>query len=752
MQLRTAVTVGLASPFLIAALPASASPPEQSEPRELVVGQQQSPMQIDAAGLSVSIGPPQLEAVNSLDTYDLLKYVPNSFIAERFAGDEAPISLRGTNTAQTARTLVLVDGFVVSNFLGSGEGFAPKLSITGPSEAQQLDVVYGPYSARYGGNSMGGIVSITTLEPRKKTGYVTTRAFAMPFKEYGIDETFTGYSVEAGGSWKQASSPWSARLSARHIDNVGQSTTYGLLAPSAGPTIPVVGAYVDPRLPTPVFGASSPVGVVQDQFRARLGYEFKNGWQLEGLFFGSLTDQELTEPRTFLFDAAGQPVYVGRVNFNGSVYTATGLTYSLAQRSEFLTGLKATGEIADWKATVNLSRYWIDAQDTRTSLDYFTGASNQSGTWNLQDDPGWTTLNAYAERAFGRHQLAFGVNADQYDTRQANYETVSWRYASSAFLRSESYGETQSAGVFVEDEIQLSPAVALTIGARADWWEAFNGGVERDVASVQVVESFPDRRQAFVSPKLNLLVVPREDWALQLSLGSATRFPTVGELFQGRIDTRTRALDLNSFDPNLRPERSRDANVVLQKRFRGLQLTTSVFYQEVDDSIYLFSGLNQFGVVSTSYKNIERVRQFGAELIAEARDFLIDGLDWEMAVARIDARTVRNSANTATEDQMFPQVPDWRASGQLRYRIGERVQASLGWRYASRPNSDLPGQLRGDAYGFYSEYFVSDARLSWKINDTFEASLGVDNLTNEPAYGFYPLSQRSGLAELRIVF
>jgi len=39
-------------------------------------------------------------------------------------------------------------------------------------EVEAIDVVYGPYSAEYSGNSMGGVVNITTRMPRKRELYV----------------------------------------------------------------------------------------------------------------------------------------------------------------------------------------------------------------------------------------------------------------------------------------------------------------------------------------------------------------------------------------------------------------------------------------------------------------------------------------------------------------------------------------------------------------------------------------------------
>lgn len=98
----------------------------------LVVGQQDTPITVVPRGLSVSLGQEEFDAVNALNVEDLMKYAPNFFVRKRFAGDDnAVVALRGANTIQSARTIVMVDGFVVSNFLGNRWDFPPKWNVVG---------------------------------------------------------------------------------------------------------------------------------------------------------------------------------------------------------------------------------------------------------------------------------------------------------------------------------------------------------------------------------------------------------------------------------------------------------------------------------------------------------------------------------------------------------------------------------------------------------------------------------------------
>lgn len=735
------------------ALPATAHAAEAEVATDvselLVVGQGDRPITVQPRGLSVSLGQTEFEAINAINVEDLMKYAPNFFVRKRFAGDDnAVVALRGANTVQSARTLVLVDGFVVSNFLGNRYDYPPKWNVVGPAEVRQFDIVYGPYSARYGGNSMGGVISVTTRAPEGREVYASAQTMVMPFKEYGFDETFKGYNAEGGLAYKQDGGPWSLRAGFRHFDNVGQSMSYNLLTSTTGTGTAVTGAYDDKRLATPVFGAASPVHVLQDQLRARVGYAADNGWTFEAMGFAWLTNQDLTDPRTFLKDAAGNPVYQGKVTFGGKTWNATGLTMSETKRTEYLTGARAAGPLAGWDASLNVSRYWIAKQDARSSKDYLTGAANGAGTQTLGRTPGWLTADGGLERRFGDHKLALGFNANLYETNQDVYNTTAWKDAAGKTYSASTYGKTSLWGVWVEDVVSLGDW-RLTGGVRYDKWRAFDGGIGKLVANTRVDSAYPEREDSSVSPKLSLQGPLPGDWDLQVSVGSAVRFPTVGELFQGRLDDVTRQIDPQSFDPNLKPETSKDISVILRRQFGKVRSTTSVFWQDIDDAVFSFQGLNQYGNVVSSYKNIDEVRQYGVELILEATDILVDGLDVDANVSWMNAETIKNAAATAAEGKRFPRIPEWRSNGNIRYRINDAWKALLGWRYATRPNSDLFGLSRGDAYGFQSEYFTVDGRVTWAITPKAQLGVGIDNLFNDQAYVAHPLPQRTLVVDIK---
>lgn len=727
----------------------------------IVVGQKNTPITVKPRGLSVSLGREEFEKVNALNVEDLMKYTPNFFVRKRFAGDDnAVVAMRGANTVQSARTIVLVDGFLVSNFLGNRFDFPPKWNVVGPSEIRQFDIVYGPYSARYNGNSMGGVVSITTDEPKANGGYATIQKMIMPFKEYGFDETFEGYSFEGGLTWKPEGSRLGLRASYRHFENVGQSMTYNLLSRVATqPTsasvqatyTDVKGAYVDPRLATPVFGAQSPVDVVQDQARLRASYDLGAGWKADGLLVWWKSSQDLTDARTWLTaTATGLPVYQGRVKFNGVYYNATGITHSTSERTEYLAGGRVSGPWGGWDVRANLSRFWIAESDGRASNDFLTGLSSGAGRQTLQDTPGWWAFDASMRQAFGAHDITFGVNQNLYKAGQTIYSVTNWRTAANATYNSGTFGKTSGFGVFVEDEISLSDRTELTLGVRADRWRAFDGGLGGlNSASQKVVTRYDTRSQTSVDPKLSLQTRVSDTLSLQLSLGTATRFPTVGELYQGTFDPVAQIILPDSFDPNLKAEKSKDISLIARRKFARSNLTLSAFGQDIDDAIFSFQGINQYGNTVSNYKNIARMKQYGVEVIYEAKDFLITGLDLNGSVSWMDAKTVENPANRAAEGVQFPRIPRWRSNGSLTYAFTEKLKGTMGWRYASRPNSDLFGLSRGRAFGFQSEYNTYDLKVNYAVNSRTQVSVGIDNVANYQAYVSHPLPQRTVLIELK---
>lgn len=755
-----------AAPIALLCCPAhaeDAAPPAKPGSDILVVGQTDKAISLEARGLSVSLGEEQFAAVNARNVEDLMKYAPDFFVRTRYAGDSNGVpGFRGTHSTQSARALVMVDGFTVSNFLGNSFAFAPKWGVVGPGEVEQFDIVYGPYSARYAGNSMGGVVNITTRSPERTEAFATVQGMAQPYDQFGTRDTYAGWSGEAGFGLRQKDGPWSLRLSARHFRNDGHPQMfYGLTPASDGASAtPVTGAVLDPRqhianapgtATNPIFAAQSPAAITQDQAKLRLGYDGASGVTGEFLFayWRNLDDQDA--PDCYLRDAAGHAVCDGTVSLDGTPYLASGANRSRTVRDEMLAGLRLSAPAGDaLEVHASVSTYQILRADGFTSNGYAAGASRGAGRLSQQGPTGWWTGELAFDRDLGGGaRISAGTSANIYRTDATNYTLADWRSRENRTFASRTFGKTRNIAGWAELRIPLE-ALTFTLGARYEDWRAFDGGLARPGAGAlagQVVTGrYASRHADAFQPKAALEWAIDPDTRLQLSLARATRFPTVGELFQGSLNGDG-TFNPDSFDPDLKPERSTDANLVLAHDFGPVKLTGSAFWQRVHDTIFQFFGFNRNGVSNSAYKNIDVTRQYGFELIAEARDVLVEGLDVDANAAWIDSVTVRNDAAPAAQGVQFPRIPRWRLNGNLRYRVAPPVLVSLGVRYASRPNTDLLGTQRGDTYGYTSELFALDARVNWDVNAQLRLSAGVDNITNDRAWVYHPFPQRSFLVE-----
>ena len=719
----------------LGAMPLALVPPSAHAGEEapagaiLVIGQRESAISIEPRGLSVSLGDEQFEGINAQNVEDLMKYAPDFFVRKRYGGDSNGVpGFRGTHSTQSARTLVMIDGFTVSNFLGNSFNFSPKWGVVGPGEVEQFDIVYGPYSARHAGNSMGGVVNITTRSPERTEAFATVQGLAQKYDQYGTHDTYSGYSAEAGFGFRQKEGPWSLRVSGRHFRNDGQPMSFYGGAVPAGAT----GAIVDPgqaipNAPSVIVAAQSPAAIMQDQAKLRIGYDGASDVTGELLlaYWHNLDSQ--TRPDCYLRDAAGPLPCPAAARWSRTV------------RDELLAGLKISAPLSDAvNVQANVSTYQILRSDGFSSKSYETGVSGGAGTLARQGPTYWWTGELSVTADLSSMELAAGGSANLYATDATNYTLANWRSDDGRIAGTRTFGKTRNLAAWAELRVPFDP-VTLTLGGRFEDWRAYDGGIETVVA-------YDNRHETAFQPKASLEWPIDPETTLQLSLAKATRFPTVGELFQGSLNGDG-SFNQDSFDPNLKPERSTDANLLLAHDFGGLKLTGSAFWQRVRNTIFSFTGFNQNGVTTSSFKNIDVTRQYGFELIAEARDVLVPGLDIDANAAWIDSITVRNDSAPAAEGVQFPRIPRWRVNANLRYRVAEPVLISIGMRYASRPNTDLLGLQRGDTFGYTSELFALDAKVNWDVTDQLRISAGVDNITNNRAWVYHPYPQRSFLLE-----
>ena len=162
------------------------------------------------------------EQINTVNTEDMLKYAPSLLVRKRHYGDtQDPVATRTSGVGASARNLIFVDGVMVSSPIGNNNGAAsPHFGVAAPQDVERIDVLYGPFSARYAGNAIGATINITTRMPDHFELYGNALGAVQDFHLYG--------SNAAPGTWQLAGGigdrigAFSWRLSENHLDSTGQ--------------------------------------------------------------------------------------------------------------------------------------------------------------------------------------------------------------------------------------------------------------------------------------------------------------------------------------------------------------------------------------------------------------------------------------------------------------------------------------------------------------------------------------------------
>jgi len=736
--LRVVLTLTAAS--VLSALPFAAIAADEPEGVIVVTGagEARGRPQLQTQALVVAVDAEQIAAINAVNAEDVIRYAPNLIVRKRYSGDaNATLSFRNMHTQQTPRALVTVDGFLISDFLGADFTTAPRWAVLSPTDIAQAEIIYGPTSGRYSGHSLGGTVRLVTAPVERDAIRISTQGFFQSYDYYQTDEDLLGFSLAAQGDMA-VGEDGGISLAWRHFENEGQPQQWRTA--EAGSRY-AGQAVVDDSLgfPLRIAAQDSVVHSREDQIRLRGNYDL-GAVQLRGLAALLLEREDADEPRSFLTDEAGKATFVG----------VPGVSRSLGDSAELLVGLGLSGAVAGWALDLSASRFEVLKDDARASdpADTATGIIPQTGLFT-EADAHWTNLEAVAERSFGAHALALGASYAGYSGDTWTRPTSDWRQGRGSVTRNASGGETELVGLFAQDAIALSPNLTATLGLRWEHWRASGGYLVNDATRVD----YTGRSANAWSPKIALSLRPDEGTQLAASAAWATRFPTVGELYQAGLISYGPDLgqiDFGAFDPQLRPERGFDLQLTAARTFGKLRVTLSGYRQAVDDALFAQTLIvpaagNPDTLVSQSLiTNIGEVETWGVDLIVAAQDIVVPGLSFDGNLSWIDARITSNPLTPALEGNRFPRVPEWRANASLRYQASPRLDLAAHWRHQSTPERDIQNSAssRCDTYYCVSPFGFVDLKARLDLG-RLELDLGVDNLLDERAFVFHPYPGRT---------
>lgn len=724
----------------------------------------------------------ELRDQNLFNPEDALKYMPNTSIRKRYIGDRnAMIGGRSFGTLQPGRGLAYVDGYLISNFLGRFDG--PRWHMVTPEAIARVDMLYGPFSAIYPGNSIGSTVAITEREPRAFEASTRLTGYSQSFSQYGQDGRFNGGQLSAYVGNRLESGAWyTATLN--HQDSTSQPMNYytagvnaktGKFDPAKPGDKLVSGIQydLDPKgQPRAIFGASGGAidHTLQDAVKLKAGYAFTPEL-LASAMLGLWANDSATSNRPLLRDQAGNTVWSGAVSDGVNRFVIPNSAFAPSTREELhrhagltLKTKRATG----WNGSVVYSNYRILKDIARQALLPDPQAqSGGEGTWTRRDGTGWDTFelqSAYTPVAGdwgdGRHTLIFGLHRNSYRLDSPTTKASDWRNTETT-LTQRYQGRTEVLAAYAQDTWRLQENLRLTLGLRQEHFRTSDGEQLLQVASCKPLAGVScepngdgsfnqvlgyDRRSlSGSSPKASLAWEALPDTLLKLSYGRGIRPANVEELYNGTLTSSA----VTQSDPNLKPERSDALELSVEQDWELQHLRVSLFHDDVQDSILRQTDISAVPNV-TRVSNVDRVRTYGVEIVWQAQDLLIKGLSLDANAAFAHAEVKANARDPQSVGKRWLRIPRVRANLLAAYRPTAQWLASIGMRHSGRAYNDVYNlDIHPNVYGGVSSFTFVDLRGSYKFTPKLELALGLDNALDRRGFQAHPYPGRTVLTELR---
>ena len=708
------------------------------------------------------------QTINATDSQDALKYFPSLLVRKRYIGDynHAVLSSRASGTGNSARSAVYADGILLSNYLGNGAAYTPRWGLVTPEEIERVDVLYGPFSAAYPGNSVGAVVDYVTRMPKQFEAQAKVSGFSQNFKLYGTDSNYGGTQASASLGNKNGDWSWFINLNRTTSNSqplVFATRTLSAAAPAAGAQVVTgaVAALNTTNAPIVVLGGSTQYKTIQDHAKFKLAYDFSPTVKAS-YTLGYWQNTSENRSQSYLRNAAGTLVYSGNISIDGKGYTLAANDFGVSNESlaHMMHGLSVksnTQGVFDWEVAASRYNYSKDQARASTTAQ---PASLTGGAGTLTDlgGTGWNNLALKGtwrpdgkNPVIGSHIVDFGLQQDSYKLRILR-STIPGNYLTDApgAVLNDVGGNAQLRSLYAQDTWAFAPNWKTVLGARLENWTANSGFTNFGVGNAANANYASSSLNA-VSSKAALSYQWATDTVLKASTGRAVRFPTVNELYGATSTTNSQFVN----DPNLRPEKSWTTELSAEKDLGNGLLRLTFFTENTRDALYSQLTFDPVANLNISrVQNVGRIQTNGLELAYNGNDVFKKGLDLTGSMTFADSRIKENAGFVLvpgdTVGKYQPRVPVWRATGLVSYRFDPQWTASLGARYSGKQFSTLNNaDVNGFTYTGVSKYFTADVRVRYQASKQVSVAVGIDNLNNYQYWNFHPYPQRTLFAELK---
>lgn len=704
--------------------------------------------------------PEDFRSINVATTEDVVKFEPGVVIRRRFIGDaNGVMGMRGSNMFQTSRSMVFADGVPLHYLLQSRWNGAPRWTMVSASEIAQVEVLYGPFSAEYSGNAMGGVVDIETAIPQQREFHFDSAYFTQTFDDYGFDDTVSGYKSFLSYGDKIGNTSY--YLSVNRLENESQPQTFyfGGGSNSASPAV-VTGAIAgnDERSnPQLYFGDTGVADTTTNNYKFKLGHDFGNWSTLLNVAY---EDREgiSDSANSYLRDSAGNAAYSGQFIQDGRRFSVPGsrLSSSWLERRSLSTGLRVRGQLTDSiELEANLNHFAVTRDETISSG---THPDDPAHTPNGQiidfGDTGWNAAEVklyFDDLGFDGLSLVTGARHEAYELNMDVLRSSNYRTGSKDGFVGRSGGESELNSVFAQLNWVINPRWDMAFGVRYEEFRSRDGYYDRDDPATPQFDlvAVPGREENKVSPKFSVGYLPNNDWSIRYSLGKAYRFPIVEELFSQYAAYNA----ISVANPGLNPEDGLHHNLMFQRDLQAGYLRVNFFSETIEDVIESQSTVLDGGTSLRTFLPVDKIRTEGIEFIANGNDMLVEKLDIRFNVVYTDSEIVKNRPDPRIEGNVYPRMPDWRANLLATYRLTDNWDVGANLQYASDSFGRTDNMDREDnVYSAQDGFTRIGLKTTYRMTNGIALGLGIDNLTDEVAYVAHPWPGRTFYANFSYDF
>ena len=709
------------------------------------------------------------DTVNAVDTPDALKYFPGLFVRKRDSADYngAPISSRVWGNAYSAKSIVTIDGVPITNQIFQNNSYgSPKWWVTSPDNIRNIEVMYGPYSAAYPGNSVGATVNIATAMPKTFTGTANVTQAIQHFSLMGTSDDYSTTVANAMLGNSNGDLSWRLSLSREDAHTQPRSFIYSTTTSSSYR----YQAKTDSSPSGYYQGAGGMVHGISDSLSLKLAYKLTPELTL-GFLTSMWTGDSDAHAQTYLtsFSSASSANWQNSSNASA---------YFLDQKHLMNAITLKTDADRKWSWELAISKYeyandkqrWSGGTASNSgSSSWFNsdGSMKTSATGFIADygGTGWSNFDYRSNYKMdnGEHTLSYGLHYDKNNYNYALTYGYNWSTADSLSTNNTiARGASKTSAIWIQDFWKKSDYLTLTAGIRLEEWKAYDG---YNYASTGASSNQPSQSATGASPKLSATVDGPDNWLTTASLARTTRFPTLTELYgmSNCLTTISTCADTaykSTATGNLSPEIVTSVELSFEKSESLRSLRATFFGESVKDAILqqygkLYPSVNPSGLYQY-WQNIEKVHAYGIELAGNFKNAGITGLDLYGQVTRvwsaIDESSSLGSSAQSVEGNPITYVSPWRATVMASYRPDEKLTYSMAGRYQEAGASSLDNNdVKRDTYGGFQSFFVIDAKVRYQLDRKWSASFGIDNIENKTYWIYHPFPQRTFIFNLKYV-